>query len=89
MVVNKFNIVEPDDNLYKLISVVSKATQEFIIKKGILPNRVFLNDKDFNLKGEVEICGYKVFTSPYIPTGQAVVVDKEVVLRGIMNEVYI
>lgn len=83
--IDKFNVVDIDENLHRLIGVVAQVIEEFINTKGFIPNRVILSNKDFDLKGKVEVCGYKVFTSPCIPVGQAVVVTDEVVLDGLLN----
>lgn len=72
------SIIEPTEDLYKLTVVVLKAVEDFNKNKDNHPTRVFLNDKDFSIKGEIDVCGYKVMTTYLVPQGQAIVVDDSV-----------
>lgn len=70
-------LVKIDDELMKLIRAVEQVTSDFIANKGTMPTRVFLSTEDFNVYGEVIICGYKVITTNMLPKGSAYVMNDE------------
>lgn len=69
--------VEISEETVRLICVVAQAVEEFITEKNLSPHKVFLSIADFDLKGEVLVCGYKVYATPYIPKGCVVVTDEK------------
>lgn len=72
---DQMKIVEIDEELLRLAGVVLQAVEDFMKKKGTTPVRLFLNNSDFNLKGEVEVCGYKVMATELVPKGEVIVMD--------------
>lgn len=72
---NKSTIVHEDSDIFKLTIAVHKAVGGFMINKPTKPTRLFFNDRDFNLQGEVEVLGYKVRFTNLVPSGQVIVMD--------------
>ena len=72
---NKSTIVHEDSDIFKLTIAVHKVVEGFMINKPTKPTRLFFNDRDFNLQGEVEVLGYKVRFTNLVPSGQVIVMD--------------
>ena len=68
-------VIKEDQELVKLKCVVLKAVEYFMRSKDNIPTRLFFNDEDFNLQGEVEVLGYKVRFTNLAPSGQVIVMD--------------
>ena len=77
----KLKVIPIDDSIYKLVFAVEKATREFMSKTGKTPTKLIVNDTDFDINGEVQVCGYKVFPSKLVPKGQVIVMDEPVLTK--------
>ncbi len=68
-------VIKEDQELVKLKCVVLKAVEDFMRSKDNIPTRLFFNDEDFDIVGEIEVCGYKVRATNLVPSGQVIVTD--------------
>ncbi len=69
-------VIKEDSELAKLTCVVLKAVEDFINHLGKTPTRVFLNNEDFEIGGEIEVCGYKVRATNLVPKGEVIIMDE-------------
>ena len=69
-------VIKEDQELVKLKCVVLKAVEDFMRIKDNIPTRLFFNDEDFDIVGEIEVCGYKVRATNLVPKGKILVMDE-------------
>ena len=69
-------VIKEDQELVKLKCVVLKAVEDFMRSKDNIPTRLFFNDEDFDIVGEIEVCGYKVRATNLVPKGKTLVIDE-------------
>ena len=67
--------IKEDVELAKLKCVVIKAVEDFMRSKDNIPTRLFFNNEDFDIVGEIEVCGYKVRTTNLVPKGEVIIMD--------------
>ena len=70
--------IEPNITEHRLVRVVQQLSEDFLLQKGKLPDRIFLNDKDFDLPNEIEVSGCKIRSTYLVPQGNVIVTDNTV-----------
>lgn len=70
--------IEPNSTQHQLVRVVQQLSEDFMLQKGKIPDRIFLNDKDYDIPNEIEVCGCKVRSTHLVPQGKVIVTDNTV-----------
>lgn len=71
-------VIKTDSTGHQLVRVVQQLSEDFMLQKGKIPDRIFLNDKDFDLPNEIEVCDCKVRATHLVPQGKVIVTDNTV-----------